>query len=61
MRWTNRVLGCTFNSIGLLLCALLTALPSAAQSGWKGGTIVDLTSGEGKIMIRLDTGMPDNC
>lgn len=47
--------------ICVAVVAALPAYNAIAQSSWKSGTVVDLTSGEGYMLIRLDAGMPDNC
>lgn len=44
-----------------LVTLMLLATPALAQQSHKWGTIGDITSVEGAILIRLDSGLPDNC
>ena len=46
--------------LALVIAALLPAICPAADT-WQRGTINNITSTQQGLLIRLDTGLPDNC
>lgn len=44
----------------VILAGILPGLTNA-ESSWLGGNINDITSVRGALLLRLDTGVPDNC